>query len=272
MKTGLAEAIKDEGGALVASRDQALAEWGQGGDWESDGNEDIQPSFPTITIVQNTSRMEGADNHVGEFWHSDWEAYTPEVECVGLVKRDTRALFEEGSDKPVCMSADGKVPLANMPLWEKDYVSVRGGASIKVGAAVSECMDCPFGQWINDAPPVCKESFVLLVDRGEGDLAQLRFGGMSIRPYKQFVSRKLAPKKLPLFSHRLVLSTKGQSDAGKKWRELVIEGELMRPTEAQRYNDILRAQRERFEKGITSEGGQVEQWMDGPAIEDVPFE
>ena len=111
---------KAEGGALA---NYTAPEGG----WESDGNEDIAPSFPVITIVQPTSRMPGAEKHVGEFWHSDRETFGATLDVVGLVKRETRAIFEEGSDTPACMSIDGKVPQANMPLWSKEYINLRDG-------------------------------------------------------------------------------------------------------------------------------------------------
>ena len=223
------------------------------GGWESDGNEDIAPSFPTITIVQPTSRMPGAERHVGEFWHSDRETYEAELSVVGLVKRETRALFEDGSDTPVCMSSDGKAPLPNMPLWRMESVRLRDGdKSVPFGVAPSACEMCPFSQWLGDSPPACQASYVILVDRGDDDLAQLRIKGKSIKPYREFVKRKLAPKRLPLFLFRLHLSGAVKSDVGKKWAELTIDAEPLNQEDALRYNEILRAHRARFEQAVAS--------------------
>lgn len=223
------------------------------GGWESDGNEDIAPSFPTITIVQPTSHMAGAEKHVGEFWHSDREEYAATLDVVGLVKRETRALFEVGSDKPVCMSPDGKAPVPNMPLWTKEFITLRDGEKgVPFGSAPSSCEMCPFSQWMGEAPPICQMSYVILVDRGNDDLAQLRFKGKSIKPYREFVKRTLAAKRLPLFFFRLRLSTRIGSEASKKWAELDIRATPLSEPEALRYNEILRAHRARFEQAVAS--------------------
>jgi len=223
------------------------------GGWESDGNEDIAPSFPTITIVQPTSRMAGAEKHVGEFWHSDRESYEATLNVVGLVKRETRALFGEGSDTPLCMSADGKAPQPNMALWRMETVRTRDGVQgVPFGSAPSSCEMCPFSQWMGEAPPICQSSYVILVDRGDDDLAQLRIKGKSVKPYREFVKRRLAPKRLPLFTFRLRLSAEVRTDVGKKWAELVVAGEPLSATDAVRYNEILRAHRARFEQAVAS--------------------
>ncbi len=254
---------------VVARHDEqeALQAWANAKDepWEDDGNGDIQPSFPVIKIVQPTSTMAESEKHVGEFYHSDLDAYTPEVECVGLVKRDTRAYFVQGDDQPQCMSADGIAPLDGMKLWTDP----------ENGTQPQLCDQCPFGSWgTNDTPPPCKASLVVLVTRASGDLAQLRIGGKSIRPYKQFVAKKLRPKKLPLYSQSLVLSTEMKSEPGKRWAELVIEAQTMTPNEAMKFNHILQDQRRRFEESVAAEGGRVEVWTDDAnAIEnDAPFE
>lgn len=253
---------------------EALQAWGNAQDepWEDDGNSDIQPSFPVIKIVQPTSTMPDSEKHVGEFYFSDIEAFAPEIECVGLVKRDTRAYFIQGDDQPQCMSADGIAPLDGMKLWANSDNGAPNGAQPQF------CDQCPFGSWgTNDTPPPCKSSLVVLVARANGDLAQLRIGGKSIRPYKQFVAKKLRPKKLPLYSQRLVLSTEMKSEPGKRWAELVIESQTMTPTEALKFNHILQDQRRRFEESVAADGGRVEVWTDdAPANaidpDDLPFE
>jgi len=223
------------------------------GGWESDGNEDIAPAFPTITIVQPTSRMPGAEKHVGEFYHSDRETYEATLDVVGLVKRETRALFADGSDTPVCMSADAKAPSQNMPLWRMETVKTRDGEKgVPFGTAPSACDMCPFSMWVGDSPPICQSSYVILVDRGDDDLAQLRIKGKSVKPYREFVKRRLAPKRLPLFTFRLRLAAEVRSDVGKKWAELVVTGEPLSQPEATRYNEILRAHRGRFEQSVAT--------------------
>lgn len=228
-------------------------------DFESDGNEDIAPSFPIIKLVQSTSSMKDASRHAGEFWHSDYEDYTPNLDVVALLKRDTRAYFLDGQDQPACASNDGVKPRDNQPLWTgKEQPPT--------------CAECPFSQWgQNDEPPVCRESIVLLVDRavdddaGEPDLAQLRLNAMSFRPYKRFVSRKLAPKKLPMYTQRLHLTTNEKHDAGKKWFELVIENEPLPREAVMEYVAVLHVERERFAQSVGQDVDEApaQTWGDG---------
>ena len=284
----LAEVIEDAGGAMVVRDDDAgaVASWDEV-QWESDGTEDIAPSFPIIKIVQRTSNMDGASKHIGQFWHSDRdgaEAFEEEIQVVGLLKRNTRALFEAEQDKPSCMSADGVEPLRDQPLWQKHVATFQDATMpILTLEQPARCAQCPFAFWDDQTnePPRCKESKVVLAEREDGSLAQLRISGMSIRPFEQFVARYLKPKNLPLYSKKLVLMTASRSKPGKVWEELEIHAEPLSVQEGMRYAAILREQRERFEQTIRDEG-HVE-WPDevtafdettGEIIDDrgLPFE
>lgn len=247
---------------LVTRNETAIVEYAEPeGGWESDGNEDIQPSFPIISIVQPTSRAQGAEKHIGEFFHSDTETYSPTLDVVALVRHETRALFEEGKDRPACMSVDGKAPRPNQPLWKQESVTTRDGIKAVTMNQPTACDRCPFAEWMGDQPPICGVNNILLVERGEDDLAQLRFGGKSIKPYRQFVARKLAPKRLPLFTQRLHLETEIKTEPSKKWAELTITATPLSPQDAAHYNGILRAQRARFEKTMAEQGDVIE-WND----------
>ncbi|MCR4340620.1 MAG: hypothetical protein NUW01_12135, partial [Gemmatimonadaceae bacterium] len=205
--------------------------------------------------------MDGAEKHVGEFWHSDRETFDATLDVVGLVKRETRAIFEEGSDTPACMSIDGKVPQPNMPLWTKEFITLRDGEkAVPFSVAPSACELCPFSQWQGETPPACQASYVILVDRGSDDLAQLRIKGKSLKPYREFVKRKLAPKRLPLFLFRLSLSNRIHAEPGKKWAELEIDSVPLSEDDAHHYNQILRAHRQRFETAVAA--GHGVEWDD----------
>lgn len=258
--TKLVDAVEDAGGKLVTRDEDAGAVTGWDGvQWESDGTEDIAPSFPIIKIVQRTSNMDGAAKHIGQFWHSDrdaTEAFNEEVQVVALVKRNTRALFEAEQDKPSCMSADGNEPLRDQPLWQKQVATFQDTVMpIRELQQPTRCTQCPFAQWDNktNEPPRCKESKMLLVERDDGSLAQLRISGMNIRPFEQFVARYLKPKHLPLYSKRLTFTTASRSKPGKVWEELEIYAEPLSVQEGQHYAAILREQRERFEETIRDE-------------------
>lgn len=242
--------------ALQINTTGGLVSWEdfQSADWESDGTENVQPSFPTIKVVQGTSTMDGGGRHGGDFWHSDTEEFTSILDCVALVRRETRSLFEEGQDGPRCLSMDGNAPLPSQPYWATR------------GPQPKACADCPLSQWGDDGtPPPCKLSNVLLIDRGEGDLAQLRVSGKSLRVLRQFIARRCRPRRLPLYAYRLRLSTVERSEPSKKWHELVIDGTLMAPAEAKVYSDILKAQREQFERSVS---GTVEWPEDLPRDDD----
>lgn len=245
---------------VTTIQETPLAAWkdAAGNDWEDDGTSDAQPIFPVIKIVQGTSTMDGAGRHGGDFWHSDSETFDSTLNVVALLKRETRAMFEADSDAPVCMSADGVFSLPNMPLWDGRETVIAGGEERFVPISVDTkvaCEGCPFSRWQEDGtPPPCKQSSVLLVDRGEAGLAQLRVAGKSLKPLRQFIGRKCAPKKIPLYAYRLTLSTEEKNEPGKKWHQLVIAGELMSPTVAKGYSDQLRAQRERFDAGLKDAG------------------
>lgn len=256
------------------AHETALAEWNTG-EWESDGTEDIAPSFPVIKLVQPTSSMPGAEKHVGEFYRSDDEAYYGTLDLVPLFKKDTRALFVTGNDQPVCASNDGIAPRLDMPLWRtpmpEGVPELWLEAMNSVEGQPASCDGCPFSQWDGDNPPPCKSSINVLVHH-EGSLAQLRISGKSIKPFKQFVARKLAPKKLPLCSQRLHLYTEIRTEPGKKWAELRIDNTLLTPTEAKPYNAVLRDERARFESSLAIEpddeaagqhGAPEASWPDG---------
>ena len=246
----------------------------------SDGTEDIAPSFPIIKIVAGTSQMSGASKHAGEFYRTDTEEFIPTLECVPLFQKTTRAVFEEGSDTPVCRSENGHEPMPYQRLWDLDTLRLGNGQSIDVPTNVQpkSCAICPLGQWgQNDEPPVCRENVVVLVDAGDGELAQLRIAPSSIGVWRRWVARKLKPKKLPLCSQRLTLTTTERSKPGKKWSELVIESEQLSPAEAAAYNAVLQYEAAAFERTVleqtTTAPANV---IDGDALMDddldLPFE
>lgn len=224
--------------ALAPATETAVAETWQDFTWESDGTEDIAPSFPIIKIVQPTSTMEGNADHMGYFWRSDTEGYYKDLEVVALFKKNTRAYFEQGKDQPSCASDDGVYPRPNQPVWSEN------------GQAQPQfCDQCPLSVWKGDEPPQCRASMVVLVEH-EGELAQLRIGGASIKPFKQFVAKKLVPKKLPLFSQRLTLETEAKTKPGKKWFQLVVKADPLSMEEAKRFNGVLQYERGRFEEAV----------------------
>lgn len=239
--------------APIEETTTALSEW-QEFAWESDGTDDIAPSFPVIKIVQATSTMQNSGKHAGEFWRSDTEEFYGTLDVVALFSKDTRAFFRESEDAPACASDDGISPRPNQPLWENQ-------------AAPQFCEQCPLSAWgKNGEPPQCRSSKVVLVDH-EGELGQLRLTGTAIKPFRQFVSKKLKPRKLPLCSQALHLYTTEESGGGKKWYQLHIENRMLTPNEASQYNAVLRYERQRFEQAAAAtydaEPHETVEWGDG---------
>lgn len=224
-------------------------------EWEDDGTEDIAPAFPYIKLVQATSGMAGASKHAGEFYHSDTEAYSPHLDVVALVKRNTRALFEKDADQPSCSSPDGFVPFDNTPLWDKHEVNLPDGPMLVPHARPVSCGGCQFSQWVDGKPPACKMSMALLVDRSDAndgsDLAMLRVGGKSLKPFRQFVAKAVVAKRRPLYSYNLTLTTQEFSEPGKKWFELRIAPSDLTMDQAKAYNALVAEQRGKFEASAT---------------------
>ena len=244
-------------------------------EWEDDGTEDIAPAFPYIKIVQATSGMAGASRHAGEFYHSDTEAYSPHLDVVALVKRNTRALFEKDADQPSCSSPDGFVPFENTPLWDKKEVVFQEGPMLVPHDRPVGCGGCQFSQWVEGKPPACKLSMALLVDRSEkndgSDLAMLRVGGKSLKPFRQFVAKNVVAKRRPLYSYNLTLTTQEFSEPGKKWFELRIAPSDLALDQAKAYNALVKEQRGKFEANAAMDhldqdeapSAMVDEWGDG---------
>ena len=242
------------------------------GGWASDGNEDIPPAFPIVSIVQPMTQLKNAIP--GWFYASDTEECTSDFDCVPLVRRETRALFVEGDDKPWCRSDDGRVPAPRQKLW-----NLEAGSRITVGKdshgvppiAPKDCANCVFSDWGDGAPPMCGNAYAIIAARNgdPDDLVQLRIKGTSIRPFRQWVSRKLAPKRLPMFFFQLHLTTEEHTEPGRKWHQMVIESSPLNEADARIYNDVISAHRARIETAVRETGAEVDAWED-PA--DLAFE
>ncbi len=251
----------------------AVGEWAG---FAPDGTEDIAPSFPIIKIVSATSQMPGAAKHVGEFYRTDTEEYYPTLEVVALFQKETRALFGEGNDKPLCRSLDGRAPMPFQPLWDMPSFRTGNGTpqTVPDSGQPKNCTTCWFAQWgENDEPPVCRGSVEVLVDAGDGELANLRLPGSSISTWRGFVARKLKPRKLPLCSQRLTLTTTEKTKPGKKWYEVTIDAEPLSREEALAYNAILSYERQRFEDAVATAGDDdAPLVVSGDDIDDLPYE
>ena len=239
--------------ALVEPESTALVSWAEFEGIE-DGSEDVLPQFPIVKIVQATSGMEGAQKHGGEFWRSDTEEFLPSLDFVPLFMKETRAHFLEGDAQPVCVSADGKAPLPGQRLWAEEYKDLLLDNGWQIFDQPVSCADCPFSQWVDNNPPLCGGSIVVLGDLGGGDLVQLRISGKSIKPWRSFVARLVTAKKRPLCSYRLNLYTEAkQEGAQKRWQELRVQAESLTPALAAQYIPVIQFERERFQRAVVED-------------------
>ena len=244
-------------GAIVPYEDMGF-------EWSDFGLDDIPVIFPITTIVQGTSRMPGADKHGGDFYNTGTETFASQIDVVILARSNTRALFEDGADQPLCRSADGKTPLPNQPLWARESFKARGGKKVAVLSTVQpgSCFGCPFSEWPEDgSAPLCQESDVYLIDTEEGELSQLRVKGKSLRPLRQWIGRRCLPKRIAPFNFRVRLGTDRKEGPSGPYQELVVKGaEQLPPAEAAKYGNLLAEQRARFEK--TLRDSEHVEWVD----------
>lgn len=258
--------------ALINAEAKSLTDWeAPNGGWASDGNEDIPPAFPIVSIVQPMSQIPKA--MAGWFFHSDTEEQTADFDGVLLVRRETRALFVEGDDKPICRSDDGRNPAPNQRLWNPEFEGfVAQGRKWVAPPVKGSCDNCPFSLWTGDTPPICSNSYVIIAARNGApeDLVQLRLKGTSIKPFRQWVSRKLAPKRLPMFFFQVHLTTEEKTAPSKKWHQLIIESSPLDESDVRTYSDVINAHRARIEHAVKEAGGEVEEWQDD--AEEMPFE
>ena len=215
--------------------------------WADDGNSDIPPAHPMIGLIPPIAATK--DFVAGEFKHSDRDKSTPTLEVVILYRRETRALFEQGNNEPVCRSDDGKRPALNMPVWDMTEVNIDKRGPMIVPAFPGQCSACPFAEWgLNNEKPICGNSYVLLVDRGDGDLAQLRIKGTSIKPYRDFIAKK--PQGKPTYFYRTTITSEDKTKGTNRWFEMRFKAEPLEEEEARRYDLLLKAQAHRFEPVI----------------------
>lgn len=261
--------------ALTSAEPKAMTEYvAPDGGWNSDGNEDIPPSFPIVSIVQPMSQIPKA--MPGWFFHSDTEEQTADFDGVFLVRRETRAMFVDGDDKPVCRSDDGQNPAPRQRLWNMEAgsrISINKQTHGVPPIAPRDCANCPFSDWGDGVPPLCGNQYVVIAARNGDpeDLVQVRLKGTSIKPFRQWISKKLAPKRFPMFFFQVHLETEEHTEPSKKWHQLTIQSAALSEADARTYNNVLNLHRARIEHAVKEAGGEVEEWVTDDA-EDMPFE
>lgn len=256
---------------LVQKTETAVTEWA--GKWADDGNSDIPPTFPIVSICQPMTQTKGAV--AGWFQHSDTGECTSDFDGVLLIRRETRAMFVDNDEKPICRSDDGREPAPRQRLWQMEpgsRISINKQTHGVPPVAPRDCANCPFSDWGDGLPPLCGNQYVIIAARNGDpeDLVQLRLKGTSIRPYRQWVSRKVLPQRRPMYSFQVHLTTEEHVEPSKKWYQLVIDSYDMTREEAMTFSAVIDAHRARIEHAVKEAGGEVEEWQDD--AEEMPFE
>ena len=237
---------------LITSEPKGLVTYD--GSLPSDGNEDVPPAFPIVSIVQPMSQIPKAVP--GWFYHSDREEQTAEFDGVLLYRKDTRAMFVDGDDRPVCRSNDGKVPARNQRLWTMERFRLNGSDHAVPPVAPSSCANCIFSDWGDGAPPVCGNAYAIIAARNGDpeDLVQLRLKGTSIKPFRQWVSKTLAPHGLRMYQHQVHLETEEKTVPSRKWHQLVVSSQAIEDMDlVLTYAEILGQHQDRIAEAIADD-------------------
>lgn len=157
------------------------------------GMEHVTPGelrVPVLKLVQAQSKIDGAQDHLGE-WHNSVTGEflsSPELLIIGVAKG--RVMFPEtysADNEPMCGSDNGRNPRADYIGKEIRTITFdeKGDPKKKLVVIGGPCADCPFGKWTEDAkgnskPPACNEvaTFAGLGQDGLPVLLQIKSTGM----------------------------------------------------------------------------------------------
>jgi hypothetical protein len=153
------------------------------------GMENVKPDelrIPILQLVQAQSRVDGAQEHLGE-WHNsvtgEFNQY-PELLIIGVAKG--RIMFPatyNADNKPLCASDDGIFPRADFvgTIIETVAKDEHGKTVVNSDAIPAKCDGCPFGAWgENSEPPACAAVAIFAGVEQEGlpVLMQIKSTGM----------------------------------------------------------------------------------------------
>lgn len=157
--------------------------------------------LPRKTIVQPTSKKEGADEHLGHFHDNLTNEMVPNIEAVILQISKARTLWsgDLNETKPECASYDGTA-----------------------GRTYGTCAECQFntdvnpGLWESNDMKRCNRGYLLLcVDRKDGTMFLLGAMGTSVKPAKILISQFVQKKRSPFSALVRFETVKIVDDKGK---------------------------------------------------------
>lgn len=258
----------------------APATWGdlRGYQWADSGTGDMTPPYPIVRLASGQSRMEGAAQHVGQWYHSDRAAYSEVLDVVLMKRTRTRALFGRESDIPLCSSANGISPKPGAKLWLQPAFETKAGQVIDVPGAKApdECRACPFsggeeedGSWRSG---LCRSSLVYLAMRWDDESAAIvRLTATQAGFLERFIRQRILGRGLPLLAMRLWLKPERRQEKGRDpYYVIRVDGEDIDALLAFELDGRLRAETERFEQSMaltTDEDGRAVDTRTGEVIE-----
>lgn len=257
----------ESGGAVATTWDDA--DWG-----ESYVPAGMRAIFPEIRVVQKEHPdMPGSNKHVGEFFYADSARYAEQLDGIIVMVQASRAFFDERHpEAPACASADGVVPLPNMPLWDRATVVTKEQGEVGVPPAPRDCASCPFALWDSGKPAPCRESYLTMFEeRGTANLYRFRFKGSAMGGFKRWYGRllgtgfKRGAKRVgrPPFSQVVQIANEKVEDKERKstyYTPTISFLEDVNPAMGPEYAQLVRDMRAQFERvaeeTIATEGGE----------------
>lgn len=185
--------------------------------------------IPVIKIVHGVSKMEGAEEHVGQFWNSISGEFAKTLDVVILNGRHSRALFSgdvSEADRPECVSRDG----VN-------------------GTAYGACSACDYNAdlhpelWSDETRQRCNKGYTLFLYLPDSDeFAIFTATKTNVAPIRKLNTQLALKAKVPLFGALITLGTEKQEERGKKWFTIkpVIK-RLHSPDEVAEYRQMAAA-------------------------------
>lgn len=240
-------AKKDTAVAVIEPQATALAELIDQIEFAPDGAEDVRLPFPTIKLIQGTTRgIVGSAKHSGEFYHEDTGEYEEALEVVPLYAQTQRAIFELDAELPACASTDGVAPNPRQPLWTKNVVRFKSGEhEVPMTGQPQFCHQCPFGQFgPNNEAPECGESILMMVQRDDDTFARFRIGRSGLKPVRDAMKNlKIRVKgkpeqRLPIFTALWTFTSFEKEAPGRKWNQLEVSTTPLSPEDIVRINKL----------------------------------